>query len=79
MTILKNRDEIEHYLGITDNEDMEYKNRAVEDYTFLFEKYKDDTRDIEYGLIEDMGLYLPYTEIIEKSKLVCAFIPDYER
>ena len=79
MKEILSRQEIEHYLGITDNEDRDYKNRAVEDYKTLFEKYKNDSRDIEYGLIEDMGVYLSYTEIIEKSKMVCAFIPDYSR
>lgn len=70
---LKERQEIELYLGITDNEDRTYKNKCIAEFERMAEKYAGDER-VEFCLIEDLGVWIEYTEIVERGELVVAFI-----
>lgn len=68
------RIDIEDYLGITDNDDNEYKNNAVEEYKELKRLYG-KRKNIEFGCNEDMGIYLDYSKIIYRGKYITAFLP----
>lgn len=63
--------EIEDYLGITDNEDLNYKESVIADYLALYEKYSTN-ENIEYALCDDLGVYIFPIEIIEKIGHVVA-------
>ena len=75
MSIMKTinfRNEIEHYLGITDNEDKAYKNECVGEFIRLQKKYYNNHK-AESCLISDLGIYIPYSKILEQGKLIAVF------
>ena len=76
MSIMKEintKKDIEHYLGITDNEDRAYKNKCIAEFKQFQKKYTDNDK-VETCLIGDLGIYIPYSEIIEQGELVAVFI-----
>ena len=64
-----NRNELEDYLGITDNENRSYKNAVIADYRNIKKLYP----NCEYALTEDLGLYIEYDEIVASGKYITAF------
>lgn len=64
---------IEHYLGITDNEDQYYRNICTLDLIYLMGKYSSLDMDIEFALESDNHLYRD-NEIIDKYGYVVAFV-----
>ena len=74
MKKLKSRKEIEEYLGITDCAGgRAYNNKCVAEFKRLQKKYADNEQ-AESCLISDLGIYIPYTEIIEQGELVAVII-----
>lgn len=64
------REKIEHYLGITDNTDTKYKDKVIAEYEEMKQRYP----NCEYALTEDLGIYIPYTEIVATGKYISVFI-----
>ncbi|MBQ7348582.1 MAG: hypothetical protein IJW47_01165 [Clostridia bacterium] len=64
-----NRKYIENYLGITDNENKDYKKKVVAEYNAFKKKYP----NLGLALTEDLGLYVPYSRIVETGAYITAF------
>lgn len=64
-----NRKQIEDYLGITDNEDFDYKNKVIAEYKTMKQRYP----KYENALIEDLGVYIPYSRIIATGEYIAVF------
>lgn len=62
--------EIEHYLGITDNDNDEYKENVVAEYREMKQQYP----DLEFALTDDLGVYIHNAEIVKSGKYISAFI-----
>lgn len=64
-----NKTQIEHYFGITDNEDINYKAQVIAEYEEMKPKYP----NLEFALTEDLGVYVPYNEIVATGNYISAF------
>lgn len=65
--------DMEHYLGITDNEDVKYKKERLRELIYLFDKYGSNS-SVEYALKSDIGMYIKCSRIVETYGDVCAFV-----
>lgn len=67
------RKEAEQYLGISDNENKAYKDICVSELKRLQMKYA-GIKNVAFWLIDDLGIYVKPTKIIEQGEFVAAVI-----
>lgn len=73
LRVMENIREIEDYLGITDNEDMQYKFNVIAEYKNFERIYKN--KQIEMCLVEDVGTYIDIndSDIYECGKYIAVY------